>query len=113
MNPAVFPILGYAWRSETQTPAQLRDLAEFTLKPALIRIPGVSQLEVQGGLRREFRVELNRAALEARQLAASDVITAIKKSNQILSAGLVEQNHELYLALIDGKVGDIEAVPLS
>ncbi len=110
MNPAVFPIQGYALISETQTPAQLRELAEFTLKPALIRIPGVSQVEVQGGLRREFRVELNRAALEARQLAASDVITAIKKSNQILSAGLVEQNHELYLALVNGRVGDIESL---
>jgi len=110
MNPAVFPIQGYALISETQTPAQLRELAEFTLKPALIRIPGVSQVEVQGGLRREFRVELNRAALEARQLAASDVITAIRKSNQILSAGLVEQNHELYLALVNGRVGDVESL---
>src|SRR6266852_3534651 len=110
MNPAVFPIQGYALISETQTPAPLRELAEFTLKPALIRIPGVSQVEVQGGLRREFRVELNGAALEARQLAASDVITAMRKSNQILSAGLVEQNHELYLALVNGRVGDVESL---
>src|SRR5713101_5156504 len=99
----------FTWGTDMQVALQ-RELAEFTLKPALIRIPGVSQVEVQGGLRREFRVELNRAALEARQLAASDVITAIRKSNQILSAGLVEQNHELYLALVNGRVGDIESL---
>ncbi len=33
MNPAVFPILGYALTSDDKTQAELRTLAEYTLKP--------------------------------------------------------------------------------
>jgi CzcA family heavy metal efflux pump len=110
MSPAVFPILGYALTSETRTPAELRELAEFTLKPALIRIPGVAQVQIQGGRLREFRVQLDPGALDARHLSTADVVDALRKNNQVLSAGLVEQNHELYLALVDGTVHTLEAL---
>ncbi|HEY8312408.1 MAG TPA: efflux RND transporter permease subunit, partial [Gemmatimonadaceae bacterium] len=102
MNPAVFPIEGYALISDHETLAQLRDYAEYTLRPALVRIPGVSQVQIQGGDLREFEVRLDPRALEARRLAPSDVADAIRKQNQVLSAGLTERNHELYLTLVDG-----------
>ncbi|HVX39454.1 MAG TPA: efflux RND transporter permease subunit, partial [Gemmatimonadaceae bacterium] len=110
MNPAVFPIQGYALVSDRETMAQLYDLAQFTLKPALVRIPGVSQVQIQGGAQREFQVRLDRRALEARQLAATDVVDAITKENTVQSAGLTERNHELYLTLVDGQVAGIEQI---
>ena len=110
MNTALFPILGYALTSDTRSQADLWDLAEYTLKPELVRIPGVSQAQVQGGRRREFQVHLDLEALAARRLAVTDVLTAIKKNNQVLSAGLTEANHELYLSLVDGVVADTEAL---
>ena len=110
MNPAVFPILGYALTSATLSQAQLRELADYTLKPELFRIPGVSRVFVIGGLQREFEVQLDRAALEARHLSADDVVTAIQKNNQVVSAGLTERNHELYLTLVSGRVAGIGAL---
>ncbi len=106
MNTALFPILGYALTSTTKSEAELWELAEYTLMPELVRIPGVSEVQVQGGRRREFQVHLDLEALAARKLAVSDVLAAIKKNNQVLSAGLTESNHELYLALVDGVVTD-------
>ncbi len=106
MNTALFPILGYALTSEMQSEADLWELAEYTLKPELVRIPGVSQVQVQGGRRREFQVHLDLEALAARKLAVTDVLAAIRKNNQVLSAGLTESNHELYLSLVDGVVSD-------
>jgi multidrug efflux pump subunit AcrB len=106
MNTALFPILGYALTSDTRSEADLWELAEYTLKPELVRIPGVSQAQVQGGRRREFQVHLDLEALASRRLAVTDVLAAIRKNNQILSAGLTESNHELYLSLVDGIVSD-------
>ncbi len=103
MNPAVFPIQGYALTSATRTAAELRELAEYTLKPALIRIPGIAQVEIQGGRLREFEVRLDARTLQGRRLAVQDVITAIKENHDVRSAGLAEQNHELYLTLVDGR----------
>ena len=104
MNPAVFPIEGYALLSDRESQAQLLDYAQYTLRPALVRIPGVSQVQIQGGQQREFEVHLDRQALEARTLAATDVVDAIRKENTVASAGLTERNHELYLTLVDGQV---------
>ncbi|MFI5179993.1 MAG: efflux RND transporter permease subunit [Thermoanaerobaculia bacterium] len=103
MNTAVFPILGYALTSDTRSQADLWELAEYTLKPALIRIRGVSQVQIQGGRRREFQVRLDPDALAGRKLAPGDVVDAIRKNSRILSAGLVEANHELYLSLVNGR----------
>ena len=49
MNTAIFPILGYALTSETKSQAELWELAEYGLKPELIRVAGVSEVQVQGG----------------------------------------------------------------
>jgi CzcA family heavy metal efflux pump len=103
MNTAVFPILGYALTSETITQSELRELAEYTLKPALYRIPGISQVQIQGGFRREFRVELDLLALEGRRLSVMDVVAALKKNNLVLSTGLIEVHHRLYLTVVDGQ----------
>jgi CzcA family heavy metal efflux pump len=107
MNTAIFPIQGYALTSSTRSQAELLALAEFTLKPALIRIPGVSEVQIQGGRRREFEVWLDPGQLAARRLAAADVVDAVRRSHDVLSAGLAEQNHELYLTLVDGRVQDL------
>ena len=103
MNPASFPIQGYALTSKTRSQAELLRLAEFTLKPELIRIPGVSRVEIQGGRKREFQVRLDPAAVEGRGLSVGDVVSAIQENNDVLSAGLTEENHELYLTLVDGR----------
>ncbi len=110
MNTATFPIQGYALTSSSETQAQLRDLAQYTLKPALVRIPGVSEVQIQGGRQREFQVRLNREALVGRRLAASDVVAAIQANNAVISTGLTEQNHELYLTLVTGRVGGTDAL---
>lgn len=104
MNTATSPIQGYALTSPTETQAQLWDIAQYTLKPALVRIPGVSEVQIQGGRQREFQVHLSRQALAGHNLAAADVVQAIQQTNDVVSTGLSEQNHELYLTLVTGRV---------
>ncbi|HET9795732.1 MAG TPA: efflux RND transporter permease subunit [Thermoanaerobaculia bacterium] len=115
MSTSIFPILGYALTSDTESQASLWELAEYTLKPALIRIPGVAQVQIQGGRRREFQVRLDPAALAGRRLSARDVVDAIRKNNDVESAGLLESNHELYLSLVDGRargIDELAALPV-
>ncbi|MGA7617171.1 MAG: efflux RND transporter permease subunit [Thermoanaerobaculia bacterium] len=115
MNTAIFPILGYALTSDSHSQADLRQLAEYTLKPELIRINGVSQVQIQGGREREFQIVLNDEELTGRGLTASDVVDAVRNNNMVESAGLLEANHELYLTLADGSVHtlrEIEEIPV-
>ena len=108
MNTAIFPVLGYALTSDTRSQADLREFADFQLRPALVQIPGVSQVQIQGGALREFQVRLDPEKLIARKFGASDVVDAIRKNDVLSSAGLVESNHELYLSLVTGKPASVE-----
>ena len=110
MNTAIFPILGYALTSDTRSLSELRELADFRLKPELNQIPGVSQVQVEGGTRREFQVRLDPQRLAGRKISASQVVDAIRRNDTVLSAGLVESNHELYLTLVTGKPSGLEAL---
>ena len=108
MNTSVFPILGYALSSDSLSQAELWELAEYALKPALVRIDGVSQVQIEGGRRHEFQVRLDSRALQGRGLSAADVVRSLGESNVVLSAGLTERNHELYLSLVDGRVRGLD-----
>jgi CzcA family heavy metal efflux pump len=110
MNTAIFPILGYALTSDSASQAELWDLAQYTLKPALLDIDGVSEIQVQGGRQREFQIRLNSEVLQGRGLSTADVADAVRANNDVLSAGLTEHNHELYLALVTGRVHTLDAL---
>jgi len=107
MNTAIFPILGYALTSDSRSQADLRALADYDLRPAIVQIPGVSQVQVQGGRLREFQVRLDPDKLAARRISPPDVVDAIRKNNLLASGGLIETNHELYLSLVTGKPAGI------
>ncbi|MGC2619351.1 MAG: efflux RND transporter permease subunit [Acidobacteriaceae bacterium] len=105
---AVRPILGYALTSKTVSQTELWELATYTLKPPLNRLPGVSVVEVQGGQVPEFHVIPNTAKMEAASLTISDVVSAIHNANIVQSPGLYTQNHELILGLVGDQAHSLE-----
>ncbi|HWF43656.1 MAG TPA: efflux RND transporter permease subunit, partial [Candidatus Kapabacteria bacterium] len=102
MMISVFPIEAYSLTSNTVSPVELRDLAQFTIRPALLQVPGVAKVEITGGVQREFSVTVDPARLAYYHLDIRQVNEAIQKSDLIASTGLVENNYQLYLSLLDG-----------
>jgi len=112
MQVAVFPILGYSLTSDSFSLVDLRDVALYQIRPALMRVKGVARVEVTGGDTREFRVAVAPEKLAAYRLDIRQVADAIGKANVVASAGLVENNYQLYLSLVSGLYrtsGDIGA----
>ncbi|MDQ2936424.1 MAG: efflux RND transporter permease subunit [Acidobacteriota bacterium] len=100
---AVFPVAGYSLISDTRDPASLRDIASYTLKPRLARLPGVADVAVAGGQVREYHVTIDPDRLNAHGVSAQQVVDAVRNSNVIASPGLVEENHQLELTLVSGQ----------
>ena len=105
---AVFPIIAYSVTSPKRDPGTLRTLAELTIRPPLARVPGVSTVTIQGGEIREYHVSVDPARLESRGLTVSQVVDALKNTNVIESPGLIDENHQLELALVSGQATSIE-----
>ena len=100
---AVFPVVGYSVTSDKRDQATLTDLATYVIRPQLARLPGVAIVGVAGGKTREFHVTIDPEKLTAHNVSAIQVADAIKNSNIIVSPGLIEENHQLELALISGQ----------
>jgi CzcA family heavy metal efflux pump len=107
---ATFPILGYALTSNTESQSQLWELAQYTLKPPLNRVNGVSTVTIQGGQIPEFHVVPNMAKLQAAGVTILDLTNAIQTSNIIDSPGLYQQDHQLVLALVGAQAHDIDGL---
>jgi CzcA family heavy metal efflux pump len=100
---AVFPVVGYSLTADKRDQAPLTDLANYVVRPQLARLPGVAIVGVAGGKTREFHVTIDPEKLTAHNVSAQQVAEAIKNSNIIVSPGLIEENHQLELALISGQ----------
>lgn len=100
---AVFPVTGYSLTSDKRDPATLRDIATYIIRPQLARLPGVAIVGVAGGKSREFHVVIDPDRLAAHNVSVQQVTEAIKASNIIASPGLIEENHQLELALVSGQ----------
>jgi CzcA family heavy metal efflux pump len=107
---ATFPILGYSLTSNTLSQSQLWELAQYTLKPPLNRVNGVSTVTIQGGAVPEFHVVPNMAKLQAAGVTILDLTNAIQSSNIIDSPGLYQQDHQLVLALVGAQAHDIDGL---
>ena len=100
---AVFPVIGYSITSPRRDPGTLRNLAEVVLRPPLARIDGVASVNVLGGQSREYHILVDRARLESRGVSLQQIDDAVKNANVIVSPGLINENHQLELALVSGQ----------
>ena len=100
---AVFPVLGYSITSDARDLVALRDIATYTIRPRLARLPGIATVAVAGAGVREFHVVIDPAKLAARNITSQQVVDAVKNANVIESPGLIEENHQLELALVSGQ----------
>lgn len=107
---AAFPIMGYSLTSSAVSQSRLWELATYSLKPRLNRLPGVSKVIVQGGQEPEFHIEPDPEKLVQSQVTVPSLVDAFSRSNLIDSPGFIQHNHQLVLALVNGQAtsaGDI------
>lgn len=66
---------------------RLADFAEDYIKPYLDRVPGVASVRVYGGMEREVQVRVDAGELAARGLTFGQVVNALRRQNENISAG--------------------------
>jgi multidrug efflux pump subunit AcrB len=104
MTFASFPIIGYSLVSKTIEPTKLWEIATYEIKPRLNRLDGVSTVLIQGGQEPEFHIIPDPSKLLVAGVTVSDILESVRRTNLIDSPGLLEENHQLILGLINGQV---------
>jgi len=113
---SVFPIIGISLTSPTRDLTHLWETARYDLKPRFLRIPGVARVDLVGGRAPELHVIVDPLRLLAAHLAITDLNDALARNNLVASTGMLEENHTLYLTVLDGRVrtsAEIEALTVA
>ena len=92
------------------TPTDLRTVHDWTIRPQLMRVPGVVEVNPIGGFEREILVAFKPEKLLAFGLSQADVVDAISQNNQNQGAGFIEQNGAQWLLRLPGQVTDMTAI---
>lgn len=79
---------------------QLRTFADWTLRPALLRVPGVSDVIVMGGDVREWQINLNAERLRRFGLRMDDVTRQVEGSLKNRGGGILVQDQKEYAVRI-------------
>ncbi|MBA5604288.1 efflux RND transporter permease subunit [Duganella sp. FT3S] len=72
----------------------LRTLADWTLKPRLLAVPGVSKVAVFGGESKEFQVQVRPERLIKYDLAISDVLDVARRATGVRGAGFIDNTNQ-------------------
>ncbi len=97
-------------------PRSLREIAEFSVRPALATVAGVGRIEVLGGEVREVEVILDPEALAALHLTPSDVAERLRTGGALNAVGRIERDRQIVTVLSDAQprtLAEIEAMPIA
>lgn len=107
---SAFPIIGVSLISPQRSVTELWEVARYELKPRFLRLPGVARVDLVGGRAPEYHVIVDPLRLQAAGLSLAQVADALAKNNLLAPTGMHEENHTLYLAVVDGRVHGIEDI---
>jgi len=94
----------------------LRTIQDWIIRPQLVQVPGITEINSIGGYQREYQVSPIPSKLLAYKLSISDVLEALQKNNRNSGAGYVERNGEQWLIRSPGQlqnISDIGAVVIA
>ncbi|MEI7035869.1 efflux RND transporter permease subunit [Fulvimonas yonginensis] len=106
MTSSTMDLLKFGLVSDRLDPLALRGLADWTVKPRLLAVPGVADAIVFGGGVREWQVRVHPDRLAAYGLTLEDVRTAAAAATGVRGAGYVDTPSQRVVLEADGGLDD-------
>jgi hydrophobic/amphiphilic exporter-1 (mainly G- bacteria), HAE1 family len=108
-DATAFPIMGLAVEGDLD-PVTLREIAERQLALRLERVPGVAAVTVDGGLRRQIRVELSREKITALDLSVDRIVNLLRSENQNIPLGEIDEGDTTFLLRSQGQFENLDEI---
>ncbi len=88
------------------TPTDLREIQDWIIRPQLLTVRGVTEVNSIGGYVKQFHVTPYPDKLISFGLGFQDIVTALTLNNINIGAGYIEKSGEQYLVRVPGQVAN-------
>ncbi|WP_149274144.1 CusA/CzcA family heavy metal efflux RND transporter [Pareuzebyella sediminis] len=89
---------------------ELRTIQDWIVRRQLSGIPGVVEVNTWGGYLKQYEVAINTGKLNAMNITAQDVFSALEKNNNVAGGGYIEKVNQAYFIRGEGLVKNIEDI---
>ncbi|MDO9316052.1 MAG: efflux RND transporter permease subunit [Burkholderiaceae bacterium] len=87
-------VLGIGLTSTTLDGVALRSLVEASLRPHLMAVPGIADVNVFGGALRQWQVQVDAQRLAQAGLSLTDLAAALRSATGVRAAGFIESDNQ-------------------
>jgi cobalt-zinc-cadmium resistance protein CzcA len=105
-------VFHYSLRSQSKehSLSDLRELHDWVIKPALMQVPGVAEINSWGGFEKQYHVVIEPEKLIQHHLTFEDVFEAMRANNRNVGGGQLRRSGESLLVQGIGLVQSIEEI---
>ncbi len=96
-------VLGLGVTSNTRSLMELRTLVDWTIRPHLLAIPGVADVNVFGGEVRQYQIQVDPDKLIRYNVSLQQVMQAAVKATGVRGAGFIENNNQRIVINSEGQ----------
>jgi cobalt-zinc-cadmium resistance protein CzcA len=90
------------------TPMDLRSVHDWIIRPQLMRVPGVVEVNPIGGYKKQILIAPDPARLLAYGISYADIVQAVEKNNSNRGVGFIEHNGEQWLMRVPGQASNLD-----
>jgi CzcA family heavy metal efflux pump len=83
-------LVHFGFTSDRLSPLELRDLIRWTIKPQILAVPGVAQVQIFGGDVRERQLWVDPLKLDAAGVTLDELFEAARRATHMLGGGYIE-----------------------
>jgi len=107
MNPSTLAVMGFSLEGN-RSQVELKQIAQYQIKPFLAAVPGVSDVAVIGGKTKEYQIVLKPEKLSTLGISPEMIQTVVQQSNILQSNGYISDHNRLYLTLTDNALDNLQ-----
>jgi CzcA family heavy metal efflux pump len=116
ISSAVGILMKISLTAEKASPMDLRTLADWTIRPRLLAVPGVASVTIFGGEVKQYQVIVDPLRLQAHNMSLAEVMTAAARANQNVGAGNLDSAGQSLPIHSNGRVqsvADLESASIA
>jgi heavy metal efflux system protein len=111
MDPVTGPIdevFRFTLESDSKNLLELSDIQNWVVAPALLRVPGIANVDVFGGFTKQYTIEVDPDQLQRFGVALADVVNAINSNNTYGSGSRIARGQQSYVIRATGLIRTLD-----